>query len=86
MGAEHAADKLENLFTVKSSDGGQNFRTHQISISANQILDAANLDTFSNQDNLFIALKGSLVKHEFNSTNGSELTFNKLIFLFMRGL
>jgi hypothetical protein len=49
LGAEDAADKLENLFTVKSSDSGQNFRTDQISISANQTLDAANLDTLANQ-------------------------------------
>ena len=80
-----AVDKLGNLFTAKSSDGGQNFTTDQIPISANQILDAANLDTFAYQDKLFTAFEGSLVRPEFNTTDGSEPAFNKEIFLFMRG-
>ncbi len=80
-----SVNKLGNLFTAKSSDGGQNFTTDQIPISANQILDASNLDTFAYQDKLFTSLEGSLVEPEFNATNSSEMTFNKEIFLFVRG-
>ena len=79
-----SVNKLGNLFTAKSSDGGQNFTIDQIPISANQILDAANLDTFAYQDKLFTSFEGSLVEPEFNMTTGSEPTFNKEIFLFMR--
>lgn len=38
-------NKLGSPFTAKSSDGGLNFTIDQIPISANQILDAANIDT-----------------------------------------
>ena len=51
---------------------------------ADQILDAANLDTFAYQDKLFTSFEGSLVEPGFNMTGGSEPTFNKEIFLFMR--
>ncbi len=77
-------NKLGNLFTAKSSDGGQNFTTDQIPISADQILDAANLDTFAYQNKLFTSFEGSLVEPGFNMTDGSKPTFNKEIFLFMR--
>jgi len=78
-------NKLGSPFTAKSSDGGLNFTIDQIPISANQILDAANLDTFAYQDKLFTSFEGSLVEPESNTTDGSESTFNKEIFLFIRG-
>ena len=77
-------NKLGNLFTAKSSDGGKNFTIDQIPISVDQILDAANLDTIAYQDKLFTSFEGSLVEPEFNMTTGSEPIFNKEIFLFMR--
>ena len=52
-------NKLGYLFGAKSSDGGLNFTIDQIPISANQILDAANLDTFAYQDKLFTSFEGS---------------------------
>ena len=79
-----SVNKLGNLFTAKSSDGGKNFTIDQIPISADQILDAANLDTIAYQDKLFTSFEGSLVEPEFNMTSGSEPIFNKEIFLFMR--
>ena len=79
-----AVDKLGNLFTAKSSDGGKNFTMDQIPISTNQILDAANLDTIAYQDKLFTSFEGSLVEPENNLAEGSELTSNKEIFLFIR--
>jgi hypothetical protein len=80
-----SVNKLGNLFTAKSSDGGQNFTTDQIPISEDQILDAASLDTFAYQDKLFTSFEGSLIAPGFNYSEGTEPTFNKEIFLFMRG-
>jgi hypothetical protein len=79
-----SVNKLGNLFTAKSTDGGQNFTIDQIPISANQILDAANLDTFAYQDKLFTSFEGSLAEPGSKTTGVSEPTFNKEIFLFMR--
>jgi len=79
-----SVNKLGNLFTAKSSDGGQNFTTDQIPISDDQILDAANLDTFAYQDKLFTSFEGSLIEPGFNNSEGTEPTFNKEIFQFMR--
>ena len=79
-----SVNKLGDLFTAKSSDGGQNFTTDQIPISEDQILDAANLDTFAYQDKLFTSFEGSLIEPGFNNSEGTEPTFNKEIFQFMR--
>ncbi|MDN5847842.1 MAG: exo-alpha-sialidase, partial [Candidatus Nitrosocosmicus sp.] len=79
-----AVNELGNLFTAKSSDGGNNFTTDQIPLFANQILDAANLDTIAYQDKLFTSFEGSIVEPETDMTESSESTFNKEIFLFMR--
>jgi len=78
-------NKLGNLYTAKSSDSGQNFTIDQIPLSADQILDAASLDTFAYQDKLFTSFEASIVEPEFNKTAGSQPIFNKEIFLFMRG-
>ena len=77
-------NKLGNLFTAKSSDGGKNFTIDQVPISVDQILDAANLDTVAYQDKLFTSFEGSLVEPGINMNVGSEPIFNKEIFLFMR--
>jgi hypothetical protein len=79
-----AVNKLGNLFTAKSSDGGQNFTIDQIPLSENEILDAANLDTFAYQDKLFTSFEGSLLEPRPDATGSSELEFNKEIFLFIR--
>jgi hypothetical protein len=80
-----SVNKLGSLFTAKSSDGGQNFTIDQIPLSENQIFDAANLDTIAYRDKLFTSFEGSLVEPAFNTADSSEPTFNKEIFLFMRG-
>lgn len=53
-------------------------------LSANQILDAANIDTIAYQYKLFKSFDGGLVEPEINMAEGSESTVNKEIFLFMR--
>ncbi|CAN5782746.1 hypothetical protein BH23THE1_BH23THE1_05050 [soil metagenome] len=53
-------------------------------MSANQILDAANMDSIANQDKLVTSFEGSLVEPEINKAEGSESTFNKEIILLMR--
>lgn len=80
-----SVNKLGNLFTAKSSDGGQNFTIDQIPLSENQIFDAANLDTIAYQDKLFTSFEASLIEPGSNTTDSYEPTFNKEIFLFIRG-